>query len=1847
MKNHRAIKAVILFIGLLGNLAAMAACTQDGVTCDPVSTTSNGQRQIKDFDLDYATQGQSVFFSGDAPEYYGEIPILMRDGSPSTGVEITNKSFNQIHRFCLKDHIRRYFGSAIASAFKKVFGNPCYSYGASASASLGAGMFFKLGVKVSTGSVDVRYPVALTLDLPDTDSYNPGDVIELHTGLVSRSGASLDTNLPKIRVKAKVGGDAHGKATAKACLDGCTNLSLFDFSGSGSGEAWLPESLVLDDFDPFDPANPQGLLGFLAGATGHINWPRVTQPNLTVTQGKLVAEGEDEFVALDISLETWLLRFLKLPGSFLKRLVYKAVGALLIHPFDVIASIHATLQQTATFDPEFRLALQLGRPMNWEERDPAGNPLRMGRGTDVDIKAGHSLVLFTSASDTTPLSVNAVAYQENNFHIKSKIVNDSWMDFRLFKLDIETPKWTIFSKRCIDVGFAKKCLPRLGWNAITYHEGPAFEENKVGRLTYDYDLLATPTQHLSGFQHFPLQPSVLDPNLPPVAQAMPTQYLHWNQFVDLDLNTYFSDPDGNPLSYQVTDLPPFLSLNGSRVQGTVNVLHDGIVTIIADDGHGRSVSRSVRFVVAMPLVDTGDGLKVTETGEQDSFDVVLSIQPQQNVNVQVIPQNDEVDLGAGAGNPQVLTFTPGNWDQPQTVTITAIDDLVDEVGAELVTDFVFDSSSAQAGFSGMTAPSIQTQVVDDDVAGIVADPAAGVIFSESNGVASFNIQLNSEPTANVTVNLNCWQNPCPATFTPTQLTFTPANWNVPQTITATGTPNNVADGSHSFDVIYASPISGDPLYAALTTTFLSPLIRAVVSDDDEAGVTITPEIDIVTTEGGGQAVVSVVLTSQPSCIQNLPPAQVGAGVQTPGQCVVTVHFSSNRPGEVQVMPASVDLDETNWNVPQQVVLQGVNDVLDDGDQAFVIATNLSFVSSETTGYMNIDPVDPVGINQDDDDSLVKVTPTSPSVTGEDGANAQYAVELTAQPLNNITVSIQSLDSGEGLPQQSSLTFTPSDWNQPQTLTVQGVDDVLVDGAQDYRLQVTAAGDPGYDAFTPLELRLSNDDNDQPGIVMTPNGGETLPEAGGTVDYAVRLAKEPTTGFTLRFISNRPDQATVSPASMVFGPGNWNNPQTLTVTAVDDAVHDGDQAVTIQTRPIDVTVPGWSGFDPQDLMVTVTDDDVPGITITPTSGLQVSEPEGVAHFTIRLASRPQDRVEIPLSLSVGGAAVLGSSSVFIEPESWDQPRVVTVQALDNDTVDGNRSLAVITGNSISSGDADYDGVNLDDVSLAVLDDDVPGILVSPVQGLTTGEDGTQARFQVSLRSRPTAAVSIGLNLDDASEASLSAAQVTIPPADWNQPVQVVVTGKDDLMVDGDQTYQVVTQVASSGDNNYDGLIPDNVELLNIDNDSAGLTLSKTVLQTTEAGGADSFSVRLSARPAGEVRLIVNNADPTEGDVSPAALVFNATNWNQSQSVTVTGKDDIQDDGDQTYKVTVNLDRDSPDPGFRNLPGYAVTVTNQDDGDPRVRVNPVSGLLTDESGSREKFSVSLDRAPAAGTQVEVRMSSSDATEGEVVPDVLVFTPDNWDQPHQVAVVGLDDNLDDGDQPWQVLIPAVNSSDPHFAGYDPADVSVINRDEDLDTDDDGVVDILEGDDDRDNDNLANRLDYDPTGYIYDSVTGEIVAGGTVEVSCSRGSVSFVAGRNGVNGYYQYVVSGIGSGNTAECRQTFTPPPGYMPDLNGVDQGVLDVPDGPLPLVLGSDENGNSGVLVDASCAANPYYQVLRVQEGDAPVFSNNFAVVADFALTKPVPLRSYWSWLLSVFFILLLASHYRRGKGGLRRR
>ena len=140
-----------------------------------------------------------------------------------------------------------------------------------------------------------------------------------------------------------------------------------------------------------------------------------------------------------------------------------------------------------------------------------------------------------------------------------------------------------------------------------------------------------------------------------------------------------------------------------------------------------------------------------------------------------------------------------------------------------------------------------------------------------------------------------------------------------------------------------------------------------------------------------------------------------------------------------------------------------------------------------------------------------------------------------------------------------------------------------------------------------------------------------------------------------------------------------------------------------------------------------------------------------------------------------------------------------------------------------------------------------------------------------------------------------------------PQTVTVTGADDVLDDGDVAYSIVTAAANSTDVIYNGINADDVAVTNTDNDAAGITVSPTSgLTTTEAGGTATFTIVLNSQPTADVSIALSSSDPTEGTVSPESVgfasgvvKFTGVNWNTPVTITVTGVDDVLDDGDVAY------------------------------------------------------------------------------------------------------------------------------------------------------------------------------------------------------------------------------------------------------------------------------------------------------------------------------------------------------------
>ena len=130
-------------------------------------------------------------------------------------------------------------------------------------------------------------------------------------------------------------------------------------------------------------------------------------------------------------------------------------------------------------------------------------------------------------------------------------------------------------------------------------------------------------------------------------------------------------------------------------------------------------------------------------------------------------------------------------------------------------------------------------------------------------------------------------------------------------------------------------------------------------------------------------------------------------------------------------------------------------------------------------------------------------------------------------------------------------------------------------------------DPVYNGTTGDYVKVSAITSTAPGVTISQSGGSTAVTEGGATDtYTVVLTGEPTANVTITPTPG--SQLTVSPPNLTFTISNWSTPQTVTVTAVNDAVAEGTHSGTI-THAAASTDPGYSGIAIASVTATITDD----------------------------------------------------------------------------------------------------------------------------------------------------------------------------------------------------------------------------------------------------------------------------------------------------------------------------------------------------------------------------------------------------------------------------------------------------------------------------------------------------------------------------------------------------------------------------------------------------------------------------------------------------------------------------------
>lgn len=311
-------------------------------------------------------------------------------------------------------------------------------------------------------------------------------------------------------------------------------------------------------------------------------------------------------------------------------------------------------------------------------------------------------------------------------------------------------------------------------------------------------------------------------------------------------------------------------------------------------------------------------------------------------------------------------------------------------------------------------------------------------------------------------------------------------------------------------------------------------------------------------------------------------------------------------------------------------------------------------------------------------------------------------------------------------------------------------------------------------------------------------------------------------------------------------------------------------------------------------------------------------------------------------------------------------------MDDDDVDGDIGLTLLTGDVTSPTDAGYEALTdaqVADVPLTNVDTDVASVVFTTLDG-QSDEGGDQATVHVALTSRPSGNVTLFINTTITTEGIDNINEftgITFTRADWDTQRPVTITGVDDAVFDGDANYELAVTGITTADPNYaavSALSLPTAALVNLDDEApigpGGIASGSRLWLKANAGVSET---------AGSVTTWVDQTggeDFTQGAAAlrPALEITDRINFNEV--VRFDGSDLLEFAGNVLPNSGTNTATGSQSMFVVTRPNSMATVLNQEPiGD---RVAPTFGsdgvyVHSDSSG----FTVIAGAGLGAGTPV----------------------------------------------------------------------------------------------------------------------------------------------------------------------------------------------------------------------------------------------------------------------------------------
>ena len=283
--------------------------------------------------------------------------------------------------------------------------------------------------------------------------------------------------------------------------------------------------------------------------------------------------------------------------------------------------------------------------------------------------------------------------------------------------------------------------------------------------------------------------------------------------------------------------------------------------------------------------------QATEGGGTATFTVALQTQPSAAVTVSVTSRDGDgrPDESEGTVSPPSLVFTPQNWSTAQRVTVTGVDDDVDD--GDVDWKVRLDPSSGDADYDGLDPVDVDVTTTDDDDAPTVTlalDPAS---ISEAREVSTVTATLSRPSSAETTVTVSVAPVEGDFSLSPADTLTIAAGGTTSTGLVTVTAVNNDVDAPDKTVTVSGTAQNGMGVGVVSSVTL-------TLTDDDEKGLAFSSAALVVA--AGSSTTWTVELTSEPT-----------------GDVTVAISSPDDAAG-LTVDPARLTFTASDWDTAQTV-----------------------------------------------------------------------------------------------------------------------------------------------------------------------------------------------------------------------------------------------------------------------------------------------------------------------------------------------------------------------------------------------------------------------------------------------------------------------------------------------------------------------------------------------------------------------------------------------------------------------------------------------------------------------------------------------------------------------------------------------------------------------------------------------------------------------------------------------------------------------------------------------------------------------------------------------------------------